>query len=150
MDAAKNELIEGLLESTGVEKNTNGYAVLLGFFQLILDPADPVYLATESSNSTLIQSACCDTVVPFVSNLALAKKAGFNSYDRLSTDLDFDSPPASPGWYLFGDKNHWVHHSFLIHTNLEGYPEVQPHTTTDYLLKAERAARKQIEDFFSQ
>ncbi len=150
VDAAKNELIEGLLESIGVEKNTNGYAVLLGFFQLILDPADPVYLGTEDSNSTLIQNACCDTVVPFVSNLALAKKAGFSSFVRLSTDSDFNSPPASPGWYLFGDENHWVHHSFLVHTNLESYPEVQPHTTTDYLLKAERAARKQIEDFFSQ
>ena len=150
IDAAKNELIEGLLKSTGMKKNTNGYAVLLGIFQLVLDPADPVYLGTEDTNSTLIQNACCDTVVPFVSNLALAERVGFDSFTRLSKDSDFDNPPSSPGWYLFGDEENWVHHSFLIHTNLESYPEVQSHTDVDYLLKAEEAARKQIESFFSQ
>ncbi len=150
IDAAKNELIEGLLKSTGVEKNTNGYAVLLGVFQLVLDTADPIYLGTENKDKTLVQNACCDTVVPFVSNLSLARRVGFDSFTRLSKDSDFENPPASPGWYLFGDENHWVHHSFLIHTNLEGYPEVQPHATVDYLLKAEKAAREQIEEFFSQ
>jgi len=150
IDAAENELIEGLLKSTGVEKNTNGYAVLLGVFQLILDPADPVYLGTQNTNSTLVQNACCDTVVPFVSNRALAERVGYSSFVRLSADSDFEDPPALPGWYLFGDDEHWVHHSFLIHTNLESYPEVQPHTTAEYLEKAEKAAREQIEEFFSQ
>lgn len=150
IDAAKNELIEGLLKSTGVEKNTNGYAVLLGIFQLILDPADPVYLGTQNTDSTLVQNACCDTVVPFVSNRALAERVGYSSFVRLSKDSDFENPLASPGWYLFGDEDNWVHHSFLIHTNLESYPEVQPHTTVEYLKEAEKAARRQIEEFFSQ
>ncbi len=150
IDAAKNELIEGLLASTGVKKNTNGYAVLLGIFQTVLDPADPVYIGTEDKDKTLIQSACCDTVVPYVSNLALSERVGYSSFVRLSTGSDFENPPATPGWYLFGDENHWVHHSFLIHTNLESYPEVQPHTTEEYLVEAEKAARKQIEEFFSQ
>ncbi len=150
IDAAKNELIEGLLASTGVKKNTNGYAVLLGIFQTVLDPADPVYIGTEDKDKTLIQSACCDTVVPYVSNLALSERVGYNSFVRLSTEGDFENPPATPGWYLFGDENHWVHHSFLIRTELESYPEVQPHTTEEYLLKAEKAAREQIEEFFSQ
>ncbi len=148
IDAAKNELIEGLLKSTGVERNTNAYAVLLGVFQLVLDPADPVYIGTDNGTNVILQNACCDTVVPFVSNRALSQRVGFDNFTRLSTDADFSNPPSSAGWYLFGDEKHWVHHGFLIHTNLEGYPEVQGHTTLDYLERAQRAARKQIEEFF--
>ncbi|SMO50150.1 virulence factor lipase N-terminal [Balnearium lithotrophicum] len=149
IDAAENELIEGLLKSTGVEKNTNGYAVLLGVFQMILDPADPVYLGIDNGTNVILQNACCDTVVPFISNRALSERVGFSQFTRLSTDGDFQNPPSSPNWYIFGDSENWVHHGFLIHTNLESYPEVQGHTTLEYVERAEKAARRQIESFFN-
>lgn len=146
IDAALNELIEGLLTSTGLKKNTNGYAVTLGLFQMVLDPADPAYIGTENSNSTIIQSAYGDTVVPYVSNLSLAVRTGFSAY----READLDNPQALPGWYMFGNETNWVTHSFLTRPTLDGYPEVEGHTTEEFVLKAEKAARLQIERFFSQ
>jgi len=150
LDSARNQLIESLLQSAGVKKNTNGYATLLGVFQLILDPADPVYLGTENGTNVILQSAYGDTVVPLVSNLVLATRLGFGDFTQLSTDEEFSSPPSSPGWYLFGNETNWVHHGFLIHTNLEAYPELSGRTDLDYVKKAEKAARLQIEEFFNQ
>ncbi len=147
IDGAKNELIEGLLSSTGLKKNTNAYAITLGLFQLILDPADPSYwpLTAEKSDKTLYQSACCDTVVPPVSNRSFAVSLfgeGVTPVELKSID-DFENPPVSPGWYLFGDSEKWVIHSFLLHWNLESYPEVAPHTTAEYLEAATKGAQKQ-------
>jgi pimeloyl-ACP methyl ester carboxylesterase len=146
VDSAENELIEGLLTATNLKKNTNAYAVTLGVFQMVLDPADPIYVGETYSNSTVVQSAYGDTVVPLVSNAALAKRVGFDSWE----EVDLDSPQAAPGWYMFGNETNWVTHSFLTRYTLDGYPEVAGHTTEEFVKRAEEAARKQIEEFFSQ
>ena len=147
IDSAKNELIEGLLSATGLKKNTNAYAVTLGLFQLILDPADPSYfpLSSDKAEKNLFQSACCDTVVPPVSNrsFAISLFGGTTSPVQLKTLEDFENPPVESGWYVYGDEEHWVIHSFLLHWNLESYPEVAPHTSPDYLEAATKGAQKQ-------
>ncbi len=146
LDAATNELITSMLFAAGIEKNTNKYAITLGIFQLILDPADPVYLGTSNSTNIIVQSAYHDTVVPNVSNEALARKSGFPSYQQI---VDPNTvPPASPGWYMFGDENNWVIHSFLIHSDVERYPEVVGHTVSNYVEGMQKAAREQIYNFF--
>ena len=147
IDSAKNELIEGLLSATGLKKNTNAYAVTLGLFQLILDPADPSYfpLSSDKAEKSLFQSACCDTVVPPVSNRSFAVSlfGETTSPVRLKTLEDFENPPVESGWYVYGDEEHWVIHSFLLHWNLESYPEVAPHTSPDYLEAATKGAQRQ-------
>ncbi len=146
LDAATNELITSMLSTAGIAKNTNKYAITLGIFQLILDPADPVYMGVNDPNRVIVQSAYHDTVVPNVSNEALARRCGFSSYQQV-TNPDV-SPPASPGWYMFGDDDNWVIHAFLIHSDVEKYPEVAGHATSDYVERAEKAAREQIYYFF--
>ena len=153
IDSAKNELIEGLLSSTGLKKNTNAYAFTLGIFQLILDPADPSYfpLSSDKAGRTLFQSACCDTVVPPVSNHSFAVSLFGSTVSpvELKTVSDFENPPAEPGWYVYGDQEHWVTHSFLLRWTLDGYPEVEGHTTEDYLEAATRGAQKQADLFLN-
>ncbi len=149
-DRATNQLIESLLESTGAKKNTNKYCMLLGIFQLILDPADPVYIGTTNSTNIIIQSAFHDTVVPNIPNEILARKVGFDNYTQVESP-DPDKPPsASPGWYMFGNETNWVNHGFLLHTNVENYPEAEGHLDVEFLQKAQKAARKQINNFFTQ
>jgi len=149
-DRATNQLIESLLESTGAKKNTNKYCMLLGIFQLILDPADPLYIGETKSDRTIIQTAYSDTVVPNVSNEALAKKVGFDSYQSIELP-DPDNPPADlPGWYMFGGGENWVNHAFLLHTEVENYPEAEGHLDVEFLQKAQKAAREQINNFFNQ
>ncbi|GAB6075583.1 Ig-like domain-containing domain [Desulfurobacterium crinifex] len=149
-DRATNQLIESLLESTGAKKNTNKYCMLLGIFQLILDPADPLYIGETKSDRTIIQTAYNDTVVPNVSNEALAKKVGFDSYQSIELP-DPDNPPADlPGWYMFGGGENWVNHAFLLHTEVENYPEAEGHLDVEFLQKAQKAAREQINNFFNQ
>ena len=147
IDAATDELITGLLEATGLTKNTNAYAVTLGIFQLVLDPADPSYfpLDGDKPSKTLFQSACCDTVVPPVSNhsFAVSLFGPEISPVQLKTVEDFESPPVEPGWYVYGDQEHWVIHSFLLKSSLDSYPEVAGHTTEDYLEAATKGAQKQ-------
>ncbi|WP_457679154.1 hypothetical protein [Thermovibrio sp.] len=153
IDSARNELIEGLLSQTGLKKNTNGYVFTLGIFQTILDPADPSYypLSPQKSEKSLFQSACCDTVVPFVSNLSFAYSLFGVGAKPVVLDAveEFQEPPSSSGWYQFGDPEHWVIHSFLTGWNLESYPEVAPHTNEDYLKEATLGAQKQVYLFLS-
>lgn len=149
-DRATNQLIESLLESTGAKKNTNKYCMLLGIFQLILDPADPLYIGETKSDRTIIQTAYNDTVVPNVSNEALAKRVGFDSYQSIELP-DPDNPPADlPGWYMFGGGENWINHAFLLHTEVENYPEAEGHLDVEFLQKAQKAAREQINNFFNQ
>ncbi len=148
IDSAQNDLIEGLLSATGLKKNSNAYAVTLGLFQLILDTADPSFfsLNSEKASKTLFQSACCDTVVPPVSNSSFATALfGEGATPVYLKDFeDFNSPPVEPGWYVYGYSDNWVIHSFLLHWNLESYPEVAPHTSLDYLKAATEGAQKQV------
>ena len=149
-DRATNQLIESLLESTGAKKNTNKYCMLLGIFQLILDPADPVYIGTTNSTNIIIQSAYHDTVVPNISNEILARNVGFDNYTQVESP-DPDNPPsASSGWYMFGNETNWVNHGFLLHTNVENYPEAEGYLDVEFLQKAQKAAREQINNFFTQ
>ena len=150
VDTAKNETITSLLEATGVKKNTYAYAYLLGIFQLILDPADPVYLATTDSSRTLLQNAYGDTVVPNVSNEALAKRIGFDRHTSVENPDPTNPPSPSPGWYMFGNEESWVHHGFLLHTEIDKYPEAEGKLDLQFVENAQGAARKQINDFFSQ
>ncbi len=152
VDSAKNQLIESLLESTGVKKNTNAYGVMLGLFQLILDPADPTYysLSQERAQNCLFQSACCDTVVPYISNEAFANSLYENATPiYLKTVEDFEDPPIEPSWYVYGDTSHWVIHSFLLTSSLENYPEVAPHTDEEYLRAATEGAQRQAYKFLT-
>ena len=147
IDTATDELITGLLEATGLTKNTNAYAITLGVFQLILDAADPSYFSLEGDkpSKTLFQSACCDTVVPPVSNRSFAVSLfgeGVNPV-QLKTVEEFENPPVEPGWFVYGDSEHWVIHSFLLKSSLDSYPEVAGHTTEDYLEAATKGAQKQ-------
>jgi len=150
VDTAENETIRALLEATGVEKNTYAYAYLLGVFQLILDPADPAYLAITDTSKTLLQNAYGDTVVPNVSNGALAKRVGFDSYLSVENPDPTSPPPPSSGWYMFGSEENWVHHGFLLHTQIDKYPEAEGKLDLQFVEKAQGAARKQINDFFNQ
>jgi len=150
VDTAKNETITALLEATGVEKNTNAYAFLLGIFQLILDPADPIYLATTDSEKVLLQNAYGDTVVPNVSNEALAKRVGFDSYLSVENPDPANPPSPSSGWYMFGNEENWVHHGFLLHTEIEKYPEAEGKLDLQFVERAQATAREQINNFFSQ
>jgi len=154
IDAATDELITGLLEATGLTKNTNAYAVTLGIFQLVLDPADPSYfpLDGDKPSKTLFQSACCDTVVPPVSNHSFAVSLFGSTVSpvQLKTVEEFENPPVEPGWYVYGDSEHWVIHSFLLKSSLDSYPEVVGHTTEDYLEAATKGAQKQAYLFLKE
>ncbi|ADY72898.1 hypothetical protein Dester_0241 [Desulfurobacterium thermolithotrophum DSM 11699] len=149
LDRATNSLIESLLESVGVKKNTNKYCMLLGIFQLILDPADPVYVGTTNLTNTIIQSAYQDTVVPNVSNKALARKVNFDSYVQIESPDPNNPLSTVPGWYMFGNSTYWVNHAFLLHTNVENYPEAKEHLDVEFLQRAQKAAREQIYNFLS-
>ncbi len=152
VDSAKNQLIESFLENTGIKKNTNSYGVMLGLFQLILDPADPTFhrLSSERAQNCLFQSACCDTVVPPVSNRAFGNSLYGNATPvYLKTFQDFENPPAEPKWYVYGDASHWVIHSFLLKSSLENYPEVASHTDEEYLKAATKGAQKQAYKFLT-
>ncbi|MEO2069231.1 MAG: hypothetical protein ABGX27_06940 [Desulfurobacteriaceae bacterium] len=150
VDTAENETIKALLEATGVKKNTNAYAFLLGIFQTILDPADPVYLATTNSTKTLVQNAYGDTVVPNISNEALAKRVGFDNATLVETPDPLNPPASSSGWYIFGNEENWVHHGFLLHTEIDKYPEAEGKLDPQFVENAQKTAREQINSFFSQ
>ena len=85
-----------------------------------------------------------------LSNEILARKVGFDNYTQVESP-DPDNPPsASSGWYMFGNETNWVNHGFLLHTNVENYPEAEGHLNVEFLQKAQKAAREQINNFFTQ
>ncbi|WP_456397633.1 hypothetical protein [Desulfurobacterium sp.] len=146
LDTATNEMITRMVKTLGVEKNSMDYFVTLSIFQTLLDPSDPAYLASSSiANKTIVQSAYGDSILPYVSNLSLAKISGFNSY----TTVDFSNVAAAPGWYMFGNASAYVNHGFLLTTNISYYPEVSDYLAGQAVLQdAQRAAREQIKEFF--
>lgn len=147
VDAATNQLIEGLLEAAGVEKNTYAYAYMLGITQLIQDPADPVYVGIDNGTNVILQNAYGDTVVPNVSNAILAARVGFGNY---TTVLDA-KPPAALGWYMFGNETYWGVHGFLLGVEdaVSKYPEAAEHINQDVVDKLGKFARQQVNDFFT-
>ncbi|WP_457569331.1 hypothetical protein [Desulfurobacterium sp.] len=146
LDTATNEMIAGMVKTLGVEKNSMDYFVTMAVFQTLLDPSDPAYLASSSAaNKTIIQSAYGDSILPYVSNLSLAKASGFSNY----TTVDFSNVTANPGWYMFGNASAYVNHGFLLTTNTTYYPEVSDYLADQTVLQnAQKAARDQIKDFF--
>ena len=146
VDSATNELIEKLLESTGVKKNTYAYGYMLGITQLLQDPSDPALLGQDNHTSVILQTAYGDTVVPNVSSEVLARRLGFSKYLTVSENSTVN---ATSGWYMFGDKNNWCIHGFLIHTDIQKYPEALPHLNESYVRNLQVLARKQVNDFFT-
>ncbi|WP_457567372.1 hypothetical protein [Desulfurobacterium sp.] len=146
LDTATNEMIAGMVKTLGVDKNSMDYFVTMGVFQTLLDPADPSYLASSlTANKTIIQSAYGDSILPYVSNLALARAFDFSAY----REVDFSNVTAAYGWYMFGNASAYVNHGFLLTTNASYYPEVSDFLADESVLQsAQRAAREQIKEFF--
>ncbi len=142
-DEATSDLIMRLVSSLGSGKNSNEYFTTLGILQTFVDPADPVNLVTDAiSETTIIQSAFGDSVVPNVSNQVLATAAG---HPQMVPVVDFTVPPsAEPGWYMFGGEPGYISHGFLLNPQVEtGSERFDP----DYVLGAYASARDQIARF---
>ncbi|SNR64479.1 hypothetical protein [Desulfurobacterium atlanticum] len=146
LDTAKNSLITSLVGKLGVKRNTIEYFVALGLFQTLLDPADPANLMNSSiSNKSILQTAYGDSIVSNISNKVFAKALGFDDYSY----VNFGNPDISTGWYMFGNETAYVNHGFLLSADITYYPEVSEYLGDEnYLIEAQKAARKQIESFF--
>jgi hypothetical protein len=120
---------------------------MLGITQLIQDPADPVYVGIDNGTNVILQNAYGDTVVPNVSNTILAKRVGFDNY---TTVLNTE-PPATPGWYMFGNETYWGVHSFLLGVDdaASKYPEAAEHINQDVIDELGELARQQVNGFFN-
>ncbi len=149
LDTGKNPLIQSMLSQLGVPKDSINYYFKLGVFQLLLDPADPVYLANATAGSkSILQTAYGDTVVSNVSNRILAETLGFNSSFDVTDPLNFNATAnAAAGWYMFGNSSNWVVHAFLLNPDVSRYPNAV-NATASYNENASKAARAQIRSFF--
>jgi hypothetical protein len=152
MDGATNAEIAGTLS---IERNNTLYFTTLGLMQLLIDPADPAYLANPAfngkdfQNETIFQTAYMDTVVPNVSNAVLANALGYSDCINV-TDFS-EIPVAEAGWYQFGASadmaDNWVTHGFLLRPGID-YPEAAGYLNQDYVNGAYNAARTQLINFF--
>jgi hypothetical protein len=51
---------------------------------------------------------------------------------------------------MFGKEENWVHHGFLLHTEIKKYPEAEGKLDLQFVERAQATAREQINNFFSQ
>ncbi len=72
LDETSIASLKSMVTAMGYTKNTVPYMTFLGIAQLLLDPADPVYLANNVKNA-LVQTAKNDIVVPNISNEIFVK-----------------------------------------------------------------------------
>ncbi len=93
------------------------YDMVLGLLQTLLDPSDPAYVVRAAlpqgdvAGKIILQNAFKDTFVPNVSNEALARAFG---YSQMHTVLSLADVSTEPGWYMFGNQEHWAVHSFIF------------------------------------
>ncbi|BAI80930.1 hypothetical protein DEFDS_1470 [Deferribacter desulfuricans SSM1] len=154
LNEATNSLITDLLSTLNLEKHSLEYYITLGVFQLLLDPVDPIYFANNPSinSKVLLQSANGDTIVPNVTNKALALAYNYDNATFITDNTsDTDSPIANPvpGWYMFGKDDNWVNHGFLIHTLIQYYPEAADYLNQAYVDQMQDLARKQLDNFLN-
>jgi hypothetical protein len=152
MDRATNAELGGMLS---IERNNTLYFTTMGLMQLLIDPADPAYLANpafngkEFQNETIFQTAYMDTVVPNIANAVLANALGYSACINV-TDFS-EIPAAEAGWYQFGGNtdmtDNWVPHGFLLRPGID-YPEAAGYLNQDYVNGAYNAARTQLINFF--
>jgi pimeloyl-ACP methyl ester carboxylesterase len=155
LDTATNQMIQSLLSSAGIKKNTNAYFLTLGIFQTMLDPADPIYIGAgeDKKDKIILQTAYGDTIVPNISNEILATRIGFNNDNFTYQIVDSGNQlSTNPGWYIFGNETNWVNHGFLLlNSNLSTYyPEAAEYLDETFVSNAQDSARKQINEFFTQ
>ncbi len=138
--------LESLMSGLGVDKNSTEYFTTLGVLQLLMDPADPVNLVKPAiSAKTLIQSAFGDRTTSNVVNRILAAAAGHPQ--QISVVDMAASPPAEPGWYMFGGApDRYVAHEFLLWPNVG---DSDDRFDPDYVLGAYETARDQVARFLT-
>ncbi len=166
IDQAKNAGIRSMLDALGITPNTTEYFVTMDLMQLLLDPADPSVLV-EGDNikaKTMLQNMYMDTVVPNVSNEALAVAVGYNpdtyqvySPDNLPLNAAAGYPATYNNWFMFkgsGDNN-WLPHAVLMSPSVQYpngtlvYPEADGHITASNANWANWAVNKFIKNFLN-
>ncbi len=127
LDETAIQSLQNTVSALGYTKNTVGYMTFLGIAQLLLDPADPVYLARGIKNA-LVQTAKGDIIVPNISNEVFAKSVYANSSylpialdpsQDLSVNNAITSPAAS--WYQYGITGQYIPHGFMLSDDISSY-----------------------------
>ncbi len=164
LDTGKNALLTGIISKFELEKNTPAYFITMGILQLLIDPADPAYLAKDLAVNipdTIFEFAYNDTVVSNVSNQILAKVAGSQGCKMIKTFEDSDNIIVSPGYsYMFGGEEentkNWMTHGFLLDPSIflpDGttpkYPEAADFLDADYVSDGNTAVNKLNNKFFN-
>ncbi|MDY0361713.1 MAG: hypothetical protein RBR08_09685 [Desulforegulaceae bacterium] len=159
-DTVKNEGLKSVFTAFGIEKNTPEYFVTLGVLQLLVDPADPSFLAggLASRADTVLQFAFSDTVVSNISNQILANICGSSQFVNV-TEFSSHSAFESSKSYLFGgalDKTaNWIPHGFLLDPTVvkaDGtlkYPEAEGYMDADYASEAHSAVISWTTDYLN-
>lgn len=135
-----------------LERNTTQYFISMGIMQLLIDPADPVYLVNSSyKEKVLLQNAHMDTFVPNISNEILARAIGYTERIPIQNFSGFNpSDFKTPGWYHFGNSStvsaNWIPHGFMLNDHID-YPEAFGYMNQEYVTAAHHAARSQINTF---
>jgi len=111
LDQTAIESLRNIVSALGYTKNTVPYMTFLGIAQLLLDPADPVYL-----------------IVPNISSEIFAKSVYANSSDLPmaldpSQDLSVNSAITSPAalWYQYGITGQYIPHGFMLSDDISAY-----------------------------
>jgi len=160
LDTAKNALFTSLLSELGLEKNSPKYFITMGVLQMLLDPADPAYLAeglVTKITDTIFQAAYKDTVVSNTATMILGNVAGandmyyadFSNTHMLPDTVTEASEFTSENAYVFGGAaektDNWVTHGFLLDPSIVNddgsakYPEAEEYLDADYVSEANSA-----------
>jgi len=127
LDETSITSLKAMVTAMGYTKNTVPYMTFPGIAQLLLDPADPVYLARGIDNA-LVQTAKGDIVVPNISNEIFAKSVYSN--DAFSPilldptqDLSMNTAVTDPAalWYKYGITGQYIPHGFMLSDNISSY-----------------------------
>lgn len=161
VDSAKNSLFTSLMESFGLTKNSPEYFTTLGILQLLLDSADPVYLAdgvADKISKTVFQYAYKDTIVSNISNEILTKVANAGDISVIS-DFSVTYPFDSAKAFVFGEQqdksDNWIPHGFLLDPTVvkaDGtykYPEAKGYMDEDYVTEAYSAVNSWTSQFLN-
>ncbi|NOZ83869.1 MAG: hypothetical protein GXP60_03530 [Epsilonproteobacteria bacterium] len=127
LDETSITSLKAMVTAMGYTKNTVPYMTFLGIAQLILDPADPVYLA-KGINNALVQTAKGDIVVPNISNEIFAKSiyddsSAFPTPLDPSQDLSMNAAVTDPvaSWYQYGITGQYIPHGFMLSDDISSY-----------------------------
>ncbi len=157
LDETSITSLKSIVTAMGYTKNTVPYMTFLGIAQLLLDPADPVYLANNIKHA-LVSTAENDIVVPNISNEIFVKSVLglaaspilLDPVQDLSVNTAITTPVAL--WYQYGITGQYIPHSFMLTDDISGYKgtPIYPiyQSEQPIITSAHSAAQNQILNYF--